>query len=185
MKRAFAGLFVFVLAVASHPIRIHAQQRAVEIGTDAQLVHKRMSYESGGQTDDFSSTQLQLPTGLRAGFFISPRTSIEVKLALIYVDPSDRDSYRTLSLAAGPVLHFSPDITRAQPYVRPYLCVDHNSLGDDSSRLFFGGALGIKVPMTSHGAMRYELFLQHGAEKDEYPSETVFGLGAGFSVFFP
>jgi hypothetical protein len=33
--------------------------------------------------------------------------------------------------------------------------------------------------------MRYELLLQHGEQNDNFPRETLFGLAAGFSVFFP
>jgi hypothetical protein len=157
----------------------------VEIGTDAQFVHRSVTFEFAGQESHQSATQLQLPTGLRAGFFISPRASIELNLTLLYVDPSDGDSFRSLSLAAGPMIHFSPDISRAQAYARPYLGLNNTSAGDGSSRLFFGGALGVKVPMTAHGAMRYELVLQHGEQNDNYPRETMFGLAAGFSVFFP
>jgi hypothetical protein len=115
MRRSIS-LTTSALLLVVLPAALHSQQRSVELGTDALFFHQRLTFDDGSHA---SSTQLQLPTGLRAGFFLSPRASIEVKLALRYIDPSDGDSYTSLTFAAGPMIHFSPDISRAQPYVRP------------------------------------------------------------------
>ena len=186
MTRFSVSLLAVLLASAAQPTTALSQERKVELGTDAQLIHRNQSFESGGFKETDSRSELHLPTGFRAGFFLSPRASIEVNLALDWVDPSEGDAFTIMTLGVGPMIHFSPDLTRAQGYVRPFLGVNYtNGTGDGNSQLFFGGALGLKVPIARHAAMRYEILLQHAGQNSPFPRETRFGIAAGFSVFFP
>ena len=186
MTRFSVSLLAVLLASAVQPTTALSQERKIELGADAQFIHRNQSFESGGFKETDSRSEIHLPTGLRAGFFLSPRASIEVSLGLDWVDPSNGPSFSLITLGVGPMIHFTPDVTRAQGYVRPFLGVNYvNGPGDDDSQLFFGGALGLKVPMTRHAAMRYEILLQHAEQNSPFPRETRFGIAAGFSVFLP
>lgn len=179
------SLFVAIpLFAAALPLALHAQRRALEIGTDAHLVHRRVTFESNGTEETQSATQLQLPTGIRAGFFLTPRTSVELNLTLDYVNSGDGD-LTSMTVSIGPMIHLSTDQTHRQGYVRPFLGLNYVNSHDTDSQLFFGGALGLKVPVRTHAAMRYEVLIQRGEQHFPFPRETRFGIAAGFSLFFP
>ena len=167
------------------PSVAYAQARKAELGTDAQLVFRRLSFENSGVRASESVTQLELPSGLRAGFFLSQRTSLELAMTLNYVKPSEGSGFTAITLGVGPMIHLSVDPTRSQGYVRPFLGVNYVNQSKTTTQIFFGGAVGIKAPAGRHAAMRYEAFALHANENGLFARETRFGFSVGFSVFFP
>ena len=180
--RSTLVFLTLALLLTGAPAAVHAQ-RSLELGTDAHLFFRRVTFEGSDETE--SATQFQLPTGLRLGFFLAPRTSIEARLELNYINPSESDDFTSFALTVGPMIHLSVDQTRTQGYVRPFLGLNYVHSVQSESQLTFGGALGLKVPMTTHAAMRYEVTLLHGERKSPFPGETQFGIAAGFSLFLP
>ena len=177
----FTALVLSATAALLAAHSLPAQQHKAELGTDIQVAYRRVS--AGGQSA--SATQIQLPAGVRGGFFLSPRTSIEVLLTLSYVNPSDDDAFTSMTLAMGPMIHLSMDETRTQGYVRPFVGVNYVNANERRSQLLFGGAAGIKVPAGRHAATRLEIFAFHAPDDEGFPTETRAGANIGFSLFLP
>ena len=179
-------LAAIVTALAAQASGLRAQERKVELGTDVQLAYRRLTFDNGGLSDETASaTQLQLPTGVRAGFFFSHQTSLELALTLNYVNPSDGDSFTSTTLMVGPMIHLSPVETQRQGYVRPFLGLNYVNAGESRSQPFFGGALGLKIPAGRQAATRMEFFVFHAPHNDSFPAETRIGANVGFSLFVP
>jgi hypothetical protein len=77
------------------------------------------------------------------------------------------------------VIHFSPDRSRAQGYVRPFGGV--NYITDNGAVFTLGGALGVKLPLAERLAARIEGSYVHGF--DSFYSGDAVGLMVGLSFF--
>lgn len=158
--------------------------RPVELGMDALLAVT---------LDDPRITTLTLPVGVvRAGFFASDRVSIEPALNLDYTGVEDQGSSTALALDVGLLLHFSPDRTRRQGYLRPYVGVTHISVdydasgqvGDASFTQYGAGAgLGMKLPVRDRLAVRLEGTFDHTFSADDVDARSALGVTFGLSFF--
>jgi hypothetical protein len=147
-----------------------AQGRPVELGIDA-----------GGSFDLSGSNIVVIGVPVqdfRAGFFISDAVSVEPRVALTFID-QDGSSLTAIAAQLGPVVHFSPDRTRAQGYVRPFGGVSY--ITDNGALFSLGGALGVKLPIAERLAARVEGSYVHGF--DSFYGGDALGLMVGLSFF--
>lgn len=171
--RVFRG--VVALAVLSvGGAATAAAQRPIELGVDAGVMF---------DLDDPKTTALSIPVqGIRAGFFMSDKLSIEPAVAFNWIKASGEDAFSTLALDAGVLYHLSADASRSQLYVRPVAGVTRFGGGGESTSQFnVGGGIGVKLPMSERMKLRLEGSLRHGLESDDMPSGTAAGLTIGFS----
>lgn len=147
-----------------------AQGRPVELGIDA-----------GGSFDLSGSNTVVIGVPVqdfRAGFFVSDAVSIEPRIALNFID-QDGSSLTAIDAQLGPVIHFSPDRSRAQGYVRPFGGLSY--ITDAGAVVSLGGALGVKLPIAERLAARVEGSFAHGF--DSFYSGNAVGLTMGLSFF--
>jgi len=133
--------------------------------------------------DDPKTTSFQIPIqGIRMGFYVSPAISIEPSFRFNYTSFSGAGSITTYGAGVGLLYHFSTSRLANQMYVRPFIGVDGVSgdAGSDSAFLF-GAGFGVKVPMGSRFATRWEANLS--SESSNGNSQTAIGLLAGLSVY--
>jgi len=173
LKRCCAAAAAVVVLLVS-PAR--AQGRPVELGIDA-----------GGSLDlsAGNTVVVGLPVqDFRAGFYLSDRVSVEPRLALNYLDGDGGDAIVAGTVQLGPVLHFTPDRGRAQPYVRPYGGLNFVKVGGESDTQFaLGGALGVKVPVGERLATRIEGSFTHGFDSGRSSGGNALGLTIGLSFY--
>lgn len=144
-----------------------------ELGVDAGVIFT---------LDDPKTTDLQVPIpSIRMGFYLSPALSLEPSLGLTHHSETDL-SYTTYSVGLGMLYHFSPSRMANQFYVRPFIGLDGLSgdLGSHSA-FTFGGGFGVKVPVASRFATRFEANLAHSSS--EGTTQNAIGLLAGLSVY--
>lgn len=151
-----------------------AAQRPIELGLDAGVTF---------DLDDPKATTLSIPVqGIRAGFFLSDKLSIEPAVAFNWIKLSGEDAFSTLGLDAGVLYHFSTDASRSQLYIRPVAGLTRFGGGGESvSQVTVGGGVGVKLPMAERMKLRLEGNIRHGLENDDVPSGTAVGLTVGFS----
>src|SRR6476620_11060983 len=93
-------------------------QNPIEIGIDGGI---------GTNFDSPRSTSLSIPLQqLRVGFFTSPRVSIEPFGALNY-GRIEGSTFTNVNFGVGGLYHFGAARSAPQPYVRPFVQLDHNS----------------------------------------------------------
>jgi hypothetical protein len=144
-----------------------------ELGVDAGVVFT---------LDDPKATSFQIPfQGIRMGFYISPVVSIEPSFRFNHNSIGDVSS-TDYGVGLGLLYHFSASRMANQLYVRPFIGLDGTS-GDfgSNSTFSFGGGFGVKVPIGSRFASRFEANLTHFS--DEGVSQNAIGLLAGLSVY--
>jgi hypothetical protein len=162
IPRLFAIAWSLAMAL---PTSGTAQGRPVELGIDAGG-----SFELSGS----NTVVVGLPTqDFRVGFFVSDAISVEPRVAFTHVE-QDGSSLTAVSAQLGPVIHFSPDRSRTQGYVRPFAGI--NYLTDYGSGFTAGGALGVKLPLVERLAARVEGSYVHG-----FDSGNALGFTVGLS----
>lgn len=141
-----------------------------EIGIDAGL-----TFSTGSP----SVTQFDFPARLvRIGFFISPEISIEPALSL-HTASGGGFSATDYELGVGALYHFQTSRAANQVYVRPFV----NLLGSSatgatsSSDVLFGAGVGVKMPLRSQLATRFEANIGH------INNSNLIGLLAGLSFY--
>jgi hypothetical protein len=186
----FAGI-VAIGATASAPAA-HAQAagpRPIELGIDAALRYR--------SADDANLTSFDVPIpSVRVGFFLSDQLSLEpfgrigwqrVSIEDPFPGQDDSDSFTTYDLGVGALFHFSPDRTRSQPYVRPFLGLSGFSGGggddDSASQLSFGAGIGLKMPVADRLGWRIEANYTRLGEDEPFEAGNVFGIQFGLSFF--
>lgn len=168
-----ALLFTASLAGAQPP-------RPVELGMDA------------GATiglGDNSVTVVEIPQrAFRIGFFFTDRISLEPKFGLTTISGGG-DTFTSYLAELGLLYHFYRTRTRtdlypsplAAFYVRPFVGLTGFSDGDDSdANGRIGAGLGMKVPIASRLASRFEANFAHNF--GDFSSNEI-GLLAGLSFF--
>ena len=165
-------------------------KRPIELGIDAAL-----AYQSG---DRVKATTLSIPvTRFRAGFFLSDAVSFEPSIALHYshvtVENQATGNETTSSgtdydFNLGLLFHFSTDRTRGQTFIRPFVGLrgfsGESDFGSSSgSQGSFGLALGVKNPLTSRLASRFELGFAHATDDNDFPASNQIFLAFGLSFF--
>jgi len=166
-----------ILAVAL-PCAAQAQN-PIEVGIDGAL---------GTTFDSPRITSLAIPVNqLRVGFFTSPRISIEPFGSLDYGSIED-SHFTSVDFGVGALYHFGAARSAPQPYVRPFLQLDHKSTSSDfggggTTAFALGGGVGVKLPIANRFAWRLEAALAHTFEQDNVrASNSLFGI-FGLSVF--
>ena len=157
-------------------------QRPIELGIDAGV---------GIGLGDNSSTVIDIPVqAFRVGFFFDDNMSLEPKLALHTVTGNGP----TLSLYmfdVGLLYHFyrgdygrpvyPPTGSRSAFYVRPFAgIVGISGGGDSNTDAVLGAGLGMKVPLVSRLASRFEANFAHRFGDASF---NQIGLLAGLSFF--
>jgi hypothetical protein len=130
-----------------------AQSGFWELGTDASLTVG---------LEDPKFIMLRIPGGaLRAGYFTTPKISIEPTLTWLSVGQEDQTGFTTYQIGTGVLFHRTADRTRSQVYLRPFLAITGGSGGGGSS-LTLGGGVGLKRPwMAGRLALRGEANIAH------------------------
>jgi len=171
--RSFRGMLVLA-ALSLGGAATAAAQRPIELGIDAGVQF---------DLDDPKTTVIALPIqGLRIGFFLGDRVSLEPSVAFNYIKPSGEDSFSTLGLDASLLYHLSAATDQSRLYIRPVAGLSRVSGGGETfSQFNIGGGLGVKIPAADRLALRLEANLRHGLESDDLPSGTALGLTIGFS----
>jgi hypothetical protein len=180
MRRVLSFAALSLIAIASTASAQRSTRGTVtsanpspELGVDAGVVFT---------LDDPKTTSLQVPIqGIRMGFYVSPAVSIEPSISL-NTQSSAGTSFTTYGVGLGMLYHFSTSRMANQLYVRPFIGLDGISgdLGSHSA-FTFGGGFGVKVPVGSRFASRFEANLSHSSS--EGVSQNAIGLLAGLSVY--
>jgi hypothetical protein len=175
--RRIAVIATAILAVVL-PSAAQAQN-PIEIGVDGAL---STTFDSPRVTD------LSIPVQrLRVGFFTSPRISIEPYGALNYGNV-EGSTFTHVNFGVGGLYHFGAARSAPQPYVRPFLELEHQSFSDDlatggTTAFALGGGVGVKLPIANRFAWRLEAALAHTFERDRIPATTSLSGIFGLSVF--
>jgi hypothetical protein len=165
-------------------------KRPIELGVDAAL-----AYQSG---DRVKVTTLSIPvTRFRAGFFLTDAVSFEPSIALHYTHATRENTAtgnETTSSGTdydfdfGLLFHFSTDRTQSQTFIRPFVGLrgfsgDSDFGSSSASQGVFGLALGVKKPLVSRLAGRFEVGFAHATDDDNLPSSNQVFLSFGLSFF--
>jgi hypothetical protein len=172
------AVFAAVMLAVVLPTAARAQT-PVEIGVDGGL---------STTLDSPRLTSLSIPLQrIRIGFFTSPRVSIEPYGALNY-GSLEGISFTDFNFGTGLLYHFGAARSAPQPYVRPFLELEHNSSSSDretrgTTAFALGGGIGVKVPIANRFAWRFEAALAHTFEADDIRASTSLSGIFGLSVF--
>jgi hypothetical protein len=156
-------------------------QRPIELGIDAGV--------SIGLGDN-SVTVINIPAqAFRIGFFFDDNVSLEPKLSLNTITGSG-DTFTSYLFELGLLYHFyresngrrvyPPTGLRSAFYVRPFAGIVGTSDGDSDSDGILGAGIGMKVPLVSRLASRFEANFAH---RFGDASQNQIGLLAGLSFF--
>ena len=179
IKRIGIGLAAFVFTAT---IADAQPPRPVELGIDAGVTIG---------LGDNSVTVVDIPVqAFRAGFFMNDRVSLEPRIALTTIS-GEGDTFTTYLAELGLLYHFyrSRLRTDAYPYgsplsafyVRPFFGLVGASGGDNSTTNGrVGAGLGMKVPLASRLASRFEANYAHIF--GDFSADQI-GLLAGLSFF--
>jgi len=176
-------LAVAAALIASHAA--HAQRNVgIELGVDGE-VRREITEQA---------TVVQIPISrIRAGFQISPIISIEPAVHLAYVTVrGNNDGFA--DFLVGVLFHLQPDRGRVQPYVRPFVELEHSSstvgsgtaAGEVTSSVnetALGAGLGVKIPVARALATRIEGTYGHTLQRDGQQGRNTVSLFVGLSYF--
>jgi hypothetical protein len=133
--------------------------------------------------DDPKTTSFQVPIqGIRMGFYVSPAISIEPSVRFNHTSISGGGSFTDYGVGVGLLYHISTSRMANQLYVRPFIGLDGISGdGGSDSAFSFGAGFGVKVPIGSRFASRWEANFSSASNNGN--SQTAIGLLAGLSVY--
>jgi hypothetical protein len=152
------------------------QKPPIELGIDA------------GLSIDFDSpttTTIAIPAQqIRVGFLIRPRISLEPNFAL-NVSSGGGSHFTTYQAGVGLLYHFSvPRSDLKTYYVRPFIgMAGYSSSGTSGTQAVIGGGFGVKIPLVSRIASRFEVNYTHAFSSGDLDSQNKVGLLAGLSFF--
>lgn len=180
MRRVLSFAALALIAIASTA----SAQRSTRGSMTSANPSPELGVDAGVQftLDDPTTTSLQIPIqGIRMGFYVSPAISIEPSLNLNYTSFDD-GHVTTYGLGLGMLYHFSTSRQAKQMYVRPFIGLDGISTDEDSDSAFsFGAGFGVKVPIGSRFASRFEANFAHAS--NDGATQNAIGLLAGLSVY--
>ena len=175
MRKLIFGAAALALSVVNAGAQASGP-RPLELGIDAGV--------SIGLGDN-SVTIIGIPAqSFRVGFPISPRTSIEPKLA-VNIITGNGDTFTSYRAEVGLLYHLGTDkypgaYQRAGLYVRPFLGIVGFSDGDSESAGLLGAGVGYKFPIISRLSSRFEANFAHQFGNGD---ANEIGLLAGLSFF--
>ena len=180
MRRVLSFAALSLLAIASTA----SAQRTNRGGMTSVNPSPELGVDAGLQftLDDPKSTSFQIPIqGIRMGFYVSPAISLEPSLRLNYTS-FDGGSFTSYGIGFGMLYHFSTSRTTNQLYVRPFIGIDGISgEGNSDSAFSFGAGFGVKMPIGSRFASRFEANFSHAS--NDGATQNAIGLLAGLSVY--
>ena len=180
MRRVLSFAALSLIAIASTA----SAQRTTRSSSTSANPSPEIGVDAGVQftLDDPKTTTLQVPIpSIRMGFYISPVMSIEPSLGINHTSTPGL-SLTTYDVGVGLLYHFAPSRLDNQLYVRPFLGLTGVSGGGNSdSAVDFGAGFGVKVPVGSRFASRFEANLTHYSNNGA--STNAIGLLAGLSVY--
>ena len=156
-------------------------QRPIELGIDAGV--------SIGLGDN-SVTVINIPAqAFRIGFFFDDNMSLEPKISLNTITGSG-NTFTSYLFELGLLYHFyregegrrvyPPPALRSAFYVRPFAGIVGTSDGNSNTDAVLGAGIGMKVPLVSRLASRFEANFAH---RFGDASQNQIGLLAGLSFF--
>lgn len=174
-------LLVAMLAFAASPALAQSSMGPIEIGFDASISRVTVGAD-GAESTSLTAAQLPLQS-VRVAIPVMRYLSIEPAVSVLYFS-ADGESQTSFSGEIAGLIHLSPDRTKIQPFLRPFVGYDHDTVlsGSSGDRMTFGGGLGMKVPAGSRFAFRVEGRYRHFAEVDETTLNSI-GLVLGLSFF--
>lgn len=182
MRRVLSFAALSLIAIASTAT---AQRSTRGSTTTSVNPSPELGVDAGLQftLDDPKTTSFQIPIqGIRMGFFMSPAISIEPSLRFNHVSISGGGSVTDYGIGVGLLYHFSTSRLANQMYVRPFIGLDGVSGGGNSDSAFsFGAGFGVKVPVGSRFASRWEANIATASNNGV--SRTAIGLLGGLSVY--
>lgn len=173
--------FLLCAALLASSSNYALAQRPIELGIDAGV--------SIGLGDN-SVTVINIPAqAFRIGFFFDDNMSLEPKLALNTITGSG-ETFTSYLFELGLLYHFyregygrrvyPPPGLRSAFYVRPFAGIVGTSDGDSNADGVLGLGIGMKVPLVSRLASRFEANFAH---RFGDASQNQIGLLAGLSFF--
>ncbi|HEX5972591.1 MAG TPA: acyloxyacyl hydrolase [Gemmatimonadaceae bacterium] len=181
MRRVLSFAALSLIAIASTA----SAQRTTRSSTTSANPSPEIGVDAGLQftLDSPRMTSFQIPIqGIRMGFYVSPEISIEPSFRLNSTSFQGAGSLTTYGVGLGMLYHFSTSRLANQMYVRPFIGLDGVSGGGNSDSAFsFGGGFGVKVPVGSRFASRFEANISHASNNGV--SANAIGLLAGLSVY--
>jgi hypothetical protein len=191
-------LSILVLAAAFVAPHVSAaqdgsQRKPIELGMDASVMHET--------SDRVDATALSVPVSrLRIGLFLTNTISLEPSLQFGYSRVTFKNvlgrgdvtnSTSSYDVDLGLMVHFRPERTKAQPYVRPFLgirgytsSVEGSQSDGSASQTSFGAAAGVKVPFADRLGGRFEVGYAHDAEnRPQFAAANRLFLTFGVSFF--
>ena len=183
IKRVVLGAIALMVQIAS----VASAQRTPARARSAAVQHRsfwELGFDSGlsfGFTTPRVTT-LSIPAAsFRAGYWTSEVLSIEPFFGLNHVSAQGGGSFTTYQLGVGGLYHFSPERTRRQVYVRPFLTfvgVSTSGGGGSNSDIGVGVGAGLKWPkLGGRMALRGE------GNIETINSNTLLNFLFGFSFF--
>jgi|SRR5687767_1945677 len=146
-----------------------------ELGTDASA-----SLGFGDQ----KSFSIDIPTGvLRAGYFVTPKLSLEPQLIFHSLAAEDQEGQSVWALQIGGLYHLSTDRTRRQYFIHPGIAFTGGSAGAPEFTIL-SALVGAKQPwFGGRLAMRGEVGLVHQLEEAPFEAQTSIVFNFGWSVY--
>jgi hypothetical protein len=171
--RTLAAAFTALTLLAASSSLARAQAGPIELGVDGAL---RIFLE------DPRVVTLDIPFDqFRVGFFTSPTLSVEPTLGLNFAR-SGGENFTAISLGVGFLFHFAADRGRSRTYFRPFGgFTSVSAFGTSESNAHLGLGFGVKTPLATRLASRFEAFLAH-----QFDAGGVTSVGGLFGLsFFP
>jgi hypothetical protein len=174
MAKHFSIATAVALLLIGQAPSLRAQD--IELGIDGAITFR--------QTDP-SIRLVDLPLSLfRFGFFISPEVSLEPAFS-VHSQTVRGESVRYYTMEFGALWHFDTTPTAKQLYLRPMVTVDGVSADEGGdSRTALGVGLGVKIPMVTKLAARFEANYRRYLSSGDDDGFNQIGLLFGLS-FFP
>jgi len=185
--RRLVVVAIAVIALSSHAFAqaprqaraVAAVEDPIELGLDGVLAFTLTSPHS---------TNIAIPVQrARVGFFISPRISIEPYGALSYRSVEDI-SVTNFDLGVGGLYQWGVARGDPQPYVRPFLELNHTSVSGDNASdgntaFALGFGAGVRIPITTLFSWRFEGALTEVFSHDNIDASTRLSGFFGISFF--
>lgn len=177
--KAIACCCVLLACVVAHPLSAQSRTgQPIEFGADASF--GRIWEHVGNVGATFTFTQLDVPAPtIRVAFPLNDQLAIEPTVSLT-TQHTDASTSTFFTLDGALLYELSPDRTRPQWFLRPFIGMHHES--GNGNGLTAGGGVGLKVPMTNRIAARFEARYTYASFPSDGWDQSL-GLLAGVSVY--
>jgi opacity protein-like surface antigen len=163
--------------------RAASQDRGFELGVDAELAYTK-THIDGPQSQPPGTTSFSLPNGdVRVGFPTSGPVTFEIAGNLNHLS-SNGESFTSSLVELGLPIALNETRTAAEWFVRPAIGWQHTgqSNGPSTNRATLAAGIGVRVPVSNHISMRFELRDTYATKHQGISANTI-GLLGGVSVY--